>query len=195
MFFYGKGAAHSIGIWTLPPHPPSTVITHSPAGLGPPLSPLPVLVLLIYFLASDKWLDKVGETLLNQLQNVSKTFRPLYLVIYLPIHQYGRLQSGRNIFETFCNCLKNVSCTLSSHLPPPLWGGNPPPQGTAAAGWVYPPPLHRRRRGGGLPPPSANLRPSAAKCVFMKTGHPHMSVHTLNKDSYMRKVQSTNSIK
>ena len=36
----------------------------------------------------------MGETLLNQLQNVSKTFRPLYLVIYLPIHHYGIHNSG-----------------------------------------------------------------------------------------------------
>ena len=37
---------------------------------------------------------RVGETLLNQLQNVSKTFRPLYLVIYLPITHYGIHNSG-----------------------------------------------------------------------------------------------------
>ena len=36
-----------------------------------------------------KWLDKVDETFLKRLQNVSKTFHALYLAIYLPIHQYG----------------------------------------------------------------------------------------------------------
>ena len=41
-----------------------------------------------------KWLDKVDETFLKQLQNVSKTFHPLHLAIYLPIHHYGIHNSG-----------------------------------------------------------------------------------------------------
>ena len=36
-----------------------------------------------------KWLDKMDETFWKQLQDVSKTFHPLYLAIYLPIHHYG----------------------------------------------------------------------------------------------------------
>ena len=41
-----------------------------------------------------KWLDKVHAKFLKQLQNVSKTFHPLHLAIYLPIHHYGIHNSG-----------------------------------------------------------------------------------------------------
>lgn len=45
-------------------------------------------------LDNGKWLDKVDEAFLKQLQNVSKTLHPLYLAIYLPIHHYG---GGRRV--------------------------------------------------------------------------------------------------
>ena len=40
-------------------------------------------------LDSGRWVDKVDETCLEQLQNVSKMCHPHYLTMYLPIHHYG----------------------------------------------------------------------------------------------------------
>ena len=45
-------------------------------------------------LDSGKWLDKVDETFLRQLQNVSEAFHPLDLAIHLPIQHYGIHNSG-----------------------------------------------------------------------------------------------------
>ena len=93
------GTGHSTGIWTPSPTPPSAVIIHSPAGLDP-LPPLPVLVLLIYILSSGKWLDKVDETFLKQLQSVSN---------------YGCIDSGKWLDKVDEMCLKrleNVSETF-----------------------------------------------------------------------------------
>ena len=45
-------------------------------------------------LDSGEWLDKVDETFLRQLQNVSKAFHPLDLAIHLPIQHYGIHSSG-----------------------------------------------------------------------------------------------------
>ena len=46
-------------------------------------------------LDSGDWLDKVDESILRQLQNVSKAFHPLYPTIYLPIHHYGIQAASR----------------------------------------------------------------------------------------------------
>ena len=51
-------------------------------------------VYIILYLDSCEWLDKVNETFLEHLQNVSKLFHPLCLAIYLPIHHYGIHSSG-----------------------------------------------------------------------------------------------------